>query len=206
MPDTFKSVQLKGTKLIIDGQSFGKSDLEALPEPLRPANLATLRSSKVVIFFGRTSPLSNHHHSPMLIDGHHFACVEQFLAWKRATLVGNEPLASKALTSKNPAVGKGILNELHKNNSEISEEQLDVTISTALEAKFSQNPTLSDFLLDTQPCTLGEASLNSKWGIGFKLTDKKAMDPSKWITGGNLLGVKLMELREKIFLKEENCL
>lgn len=200
MKDTFTSVQLKGTKLIIDGNAYSHLDMENLPPPLRPASLATRQSESAVIFFGRASPLSNHHHSPFLLDDHHFACVEQYLAWSRAELAGNETLSSKALSSSNPAICKGILNELHKSDSTKWEEQTEGCIEAALRAKFAQNQKLASFLLDTHPRPLGEASLNKKWGIGFKLTDKLAMDPTKWKEGGNLLGKKLMELREELLL------
>lgn len=56
MTSEFKSVQLKGTKLIIDGNAFGEQDLEALPPALRPHNLATRQSDTVMVFFGKASP------------------------------------------------------------------------------------------------------------------------------------------------------
>lgn len=201
MKDTYKSVQLKGTKLIIDGTAYSHNDMNNLPPPLRPASLATLRSDSVIIFFGRASPLSNHHHSPFLLEGHHFACVEQFLAWKRAELAGDVALSTKALSSPNPTICKGILNDLHQADSTAWDEQVDGIIEAALTAKFTQNQNLGSFLLDTRPCTLGEASLNAKWGIGLKLTNKNAMDPAKWKENGNLLGNKLMKIREELFLK-----
>lgn len=201
MKDTFKSVQLRGTKLIIDGEAYSHTDMGKLPTSLQPASLATRHSETVVIFFGRASPLSNHHHSPFLLEDHHFACVEQFLAWNRAKLTGNEQLSSKALSSPNPAVCKGILNELHHTNSAAWDEQLDRIIEAALTAKFTQNQDLGSFLVNTRPRKLGEASLNPKWGIGLKIIDKNAMDPAKWKEGGNLLGNKLMKIREKLFLK-----
>lgn len=117
MGDTFTSVQLKGTKLLIDGVAYGEGDLETLPPALQPASLATISSSTVVAFFGHASPLSNHHHSPFQLEGHRFSCMEQFLAWKKAKISGKKALATRALASENPAVCKGILNELKENKS-----------------------------------------------------------------------------------------
>lgn len=201
MGDTFQKVQLRGTKLIIDGHAYSEKDMDSLPAQLSPANLATRRSNTVVIFFGRASPLSNHHPSPFLLDDHKFSCVEQFLAWKRAKIADNKPLITKALSSTNPTTCKTILNELHNSNLEAWEEQIEGIISSALYAKFAQNSSLATYLLDTRPLQLGEASLNSKWGIGLKLTDQDALNPSKWAEGGNLLGSSLMETREELFSK-----
>lgn len=102
LPCSFTSVQLKGTRLILDGKAYGPEDMDALPPVLQPSNMATRHSELVIVFFGRASPLSNHHHSIFNIEGHRFSSMEQFLAWKKAKLSGRKSLINKALASTNP--------------------------------------------------------------------------------------------------------
>lgn len=198
MPGQFSSVQLKGTKLIIDGKAYGEGDMETLPPALHPSNMATLHSEMVVVFFGRASPLSNHHPSSFDLEGHHFKSMEQFLAWRRARVSGRKALINRALASTNPVVCKGILNELRDDNTDKWEQILDEVVISGLTAKFTQNPELAQFLIDTSPKTLGEASLNKRWGIGLPLNSPDALDTSKWVEGGNLLGKKLTQVRDNL--------
>lgn len=193
MPGTFGSVQLKGTKLIIDGKAYGETDMEALPPALHPSNMATLQSDRVVLFFGRASPLSNHHPSAFQLEGHHFSSMEQFLAWKRARVSGKKAPINRALASTNPVICKGILNELRDDNTDKWDEILHEVVMNGLTAKFQQNQELAQFLIDTHPKTLGEASLNKRWGIGLPLNSPDVLDTSKWAEEGNLLGKKLTQ-------------
>lgn len=198
MPNVFRSVQLKGTKLIIDGRAYGEGDLETLPPALHPANLATLHSDQAVIFFGRASPLSNHHPSPFDLEGHRFNSMEQFLAWRRARISGKKALINRALATTNPVICKGILNELRDDSADKWNEILEEIVISGLTAKFTQNPQLAQFLVDTYPKALGEASLNTRWGIGLPLNSPEALDMSKWVEGGNLLGKMLTQVRDTL--------
>lgn len=198
MGGAFKSVQLKGTKLILDGKAFGVKDRDNLPEALKPANIATVQSEYVVVFFGKASPLSNHHPSTFHIDGQQFESIEQFLAWHKAKIVGRKSLASKALKTTNPVACKNILNELKTSNSTQWEESVQDIILTGLRAKFKQNPHLAEFLKNTHPKEIGEASTNTRWGVGLPLNNEKVMDPTNWIDGGNLLGRSLSMVREEL--------
>lgn len=87
-------------------------------------------------------------------------------------------------------VCKGILNEHKDNNTAKWQEVLEEVVISGLTAKFEQNPQLAQFLIDTHPKTLGEASFNKQWGIGLPLNSPEAMDTSKWVEGGSLLGKK----------------
>lgn len=150
MSDTFSSVQLKGTKLIIDGKAYGEGDMDALPLHFTPPNWL-----------------------PSI--------------WTRWWFSSAEPHRSVTC--------KGILNELRDDNTDKWEEILEEVVTDGLTAKFSQNPELAQFLVDTFLKALGEASLNKRWGIGLPLNNPEALDPSKWVEGGNLLGRKLTQVR-----------
>ena len=64
--------------------------------------------------------------------------------------------------------------------------------------KFSQNPALQTFLLNTGDKILVEASPQDRiWGIGLAASDPRAADPLQWL-GENLLGFALMQVRAQL--------
>lgn len=75
---------------------------------------------------------------------------------------------------------------------------------TGLREKFGQNPKLLKYLGDMQHLTLGEASRDLKWGIGFSLEDPKALDPSKWLPSGNLLSRSLTRIQDELVQNSHN--
>lgn len=65
-------------------------------------------------------------------------------------------------------------------------------------AKFSQNPALASYLLDTKDRVLVEASPDDRiWGIGLSEDDRNVRNPERW-RGLNLLGFALMRVREHL--------
>lgn len=202
-PDTY----IKGQSIFVDGKAYGEGDMELLPEDLRPSNLAMKQSDRALIFFGRFSPLSNHHHSPFSLNGTKFSCMEQYIAWSRASLAGRANLVAKALKPADPIFYKGILNELKANKTndalktQLAEQwygQLDETVIQGLRAKFQQNPSLARFLCKTYPKLLGEACPDTRWGIGFTLIDDGALDITRWPTEGNVMGRQLSIVRQEL--------
>lgn len=200
----FEGAHIRGQSLYIDGQAYRVENLESLPDVLKPSSLATLQSEDAVAFFGRFSPLSNHHPSPFVINGKHFTCMEQFLAWSRASLAEDQDLISKALSKADPVIYKGILNDLRNNKPEEWKEQIDNTALLGLRAKFQQNPSLAHFLCSTHPKVVGEASLNKTWGTGFTLTHHDVLQHQKWPKQGNLLGRSLMVIREELMITKND--
>jgi len=66
-----------------------------------------------------------------------------------------------------------------------------------MKAKFRQNARAKNFLMNTNTCTLAEASRNSEWGTGFQLSDEKNGTRAAW-TGKNTTGEVLMNVRGEI--------
>jgi len=64
-------------------------------------------------------------------------------------------------------------------------------------AKYEQNASLRDFLLETGTRRIGEASQSKTWGIGIKLHQANQLNISKW-TGANDFGHILQEIRESL--------
>lgn len=197
----YQTVEVKNYRLYLDGSEYYAWELEELPLDLRPSTLATRISDTTLAFYSKHSVLSNHHTSPFEVRGRSYANMEQYLAYKRAKLSGQKHLIQKALQAQDPVEAKSILNTLRSDHYEEWKKDLHTLALEGLQAKFRQNPALGEYLRNTAPLTLGEASTNSRWGIGLTLEEKHVLDKSKWNKQGNLLGRLIMEIREQM-LKE----
>lgn len=111
---------------------------------------------------------------------------------------GKQHLITRALHTSDPVKCKAILTDLKTNSDQAWNQQLEETITTGLRAKFQQNPSLARFLCDTHPRMIGEASPDKKWGIGLTLVSPDVLDTDKWEKKGNLLGKRLVAIREEL--------
>lgn len=196
--EEYSSIRVKDFRLHFNGESYKPSDLESLPHDLCPSTLCTTWSDEVVVFFGRHSPLSNHHLSPFTINNTPFANVEQYLAVARARLAGDDEILERALSCTNPTDCKGILNALKEDHIQEWEDARAPLLMKALGGKFNQNRRLGDYLRSTFPRRLGEASRDTVWGIGIGLGEEGAMLQSSWHAEGNLLGKSLSTIRDEL--------
>lgn len=194
----YQTVEVKNYRLYLDGAEYCAWELEELPISLRPSTLATRISHDTLVFYSKHSVLSNHHTSPFEVRGRSYANMEQYLAYKRAKLSGQKPLIQKALHAQDPVEAKSILNTLRSDHYDEWKKELPTIALEGLQAKFRQNPTLAEYLRNTTPLTLGEASTNPQWGVGMALENDSVLDKTKWNKQGNLLGRSLMTIREQL--------
>ena len=61
-------------------------------------------------FFTRASPLSNHHDSPMKVEGQSFKSNEQYYMFKKATTFADKETADAIMRESDPGKIKGFLN------------------------------------------------------------------------------------------------
>lgn len=200
--EEFQSVKVRDYQLEVNGKTYQITDLESLPEPIRPSTLAAPRSDTHMVFFSRHTMLSNHFPSNFVIQKQSFTSMEHYLALKRAELSGKEDLVRKARGIQDPIQAKLILNSLHNDHQEEWDSKVEELALEGLRAKFMQNRHLQDYLRSTGNLTLGEASTNSRWGIGMDLTNPEVLNESKWLENGNLLGRLLMSLRKELVQKD----
>lgn len=197
-PDRYKDVKVKDFKLSINGYKYGIEEIHKLPAELQPEAVYTPRSNDSVVFFTKHSPLSNHHQAPFTLKGKVFSCVEQYLAFSKAILAQDTTQTERAMELSDPADHKVILNNLRSVVQERWAELAPDIILPAIRAKFSQNERLSNFLIETHPLAIGEASRDSIWGVGLQLEHKDVMDVSKWEPHGNLLGNTLARVQAEL--------
>lgn len=67
--DEYNGVRVKNYQLLLQGKCYDASELENLPLELRPSSLCIRGSEEAIAFFGKYTPLSNHHRSPFRING-----------------------------------------------------------------------------------------------------------------------------------------
>lgn len=198
-PKNYRNVMVKDFRIHVNGYSYAPDQLENLPKKLRPSYVSTPGNLEAVAFYGRHSIFSNHYRCNFMVGEIVFTSIEQYLAYKRASLASDPEKAQQALDSSDPVDSKRILTSLKTASSENNwlEKRHDILFS-GLYAKFTQNQPLMQYLLDSENRKLGEASRDLTWGTGVPLTDRNVLTTDGW-TGHNLLGKTLMEVRQDIF-------
>ena len=84
--DSNMRTKLVADKLYINNTRCEVSSLASLPESLQQARFGCKEIEDKHFFFSSSSPLSNFHPSPFMVDGVSFSCGEQFLQWRKARL------------------------------------------------------------------------------------------------------------------------
>lgn len=132
------------------------------------------------------------------INGVFYPTAEHYMMSEKARLFDDDVALEKILASRPPGDAK-ILGRTVKNYQDTiwKQHRFDIVIR-GNHAKFSQNPELKTFLLNTHNKILVEASPRDRiWGIGMGKTNPDALNPSKW-RGMNLLGFALMSVRNTL--------
>lgn len=127
-----------------------------------------------------------------------YCCMEQFMMAKKAELFGDKEICSQILDCSEPKKIKALGRKVKNFDETIWNEVKYSIVLNGNYFKFTQNPELREFLLDTGDSILAEASpYDGIWGIKMRDTDENIFNPLKW-KGENLLGFALMEVRDEI--------
>lgn len=199
--DKYKNAKVSDYQVEINDETYQFTELESLPEEIRPSTLAAPRSDKTLAFYTKHSFLSNHFPSNFSIDEFMFNNMEHFLAYQKAILSEDQILIKKAKRATHPLQAKYVLNVLKDCHPDKWSQMVEEVTLEGLRAKFNQNPSLKEYLSNTHNLLLGEASTNPRWGIGLELSDPNVLDHTKWLPDGNLLGRCLMKVREEFKLE-----
>lgn len=162
---------------------------------------------KYVFFWGHQKPksgvlkscFSQWYDSPFECEGNNFMTAEHYMMYRKALLFGDSEAAQRLLSASNPGEAKAIGREVKGfDQANWDTHRFDIVVSGNL-AKFSSNPDLKEFLLNTGNRVLVEASPVDKiWGIGLAEDNPACENPNLW-KGANLLGFALMEVRDQLF-------
>ena len=191
---------LVADKLFINRQMFTVETLHRLPEGLQLENTSLRIEKDIVFFYNRSSPMSNFFPAPVTIDGISYKCTEQYYQFRKAEILGDQGAALKILTADDPLTCKKLGDRATR--TEESWRKWDAEKKAVMEKanqhKYTQNAHLRAVLLSTEDKLLAEASpVDTYWGIGCAITDKRKTDQQQW-RGQNHLGQILMSIREQL--------
>ena len=83
-------------------------NLNPLPDHLNTQRLATPQNDKVVGFFTKESPLSNHYPCVFTVNDYKYNCVDQYLTKTKALHFKDTDNAAKVMQAENPGYQKGL--------------------------------------------------------------------------------------------------
>jgi ribA/ribD-fused uncharacterized protein len=171
------------------------------------ATIAAGHTAKYIFFWGHTPPqdgstnqscLSQWFSSPFTVGKHTYRTAEHYMMAAKARLFNDQDILQEILAATNPGAAKALGRQVQNFDHKIWEQHCFHIVTQASFFKFSQNPTLQNYLLTTRGRVLVEASPQDKiWGIGLAGNDPAAEDPKRW-QGRNLLGFALMAARQHL--------
>jgi ribA/ribD-fused uncharacterized protein len=132
------------------------------------------------------------------VDGITYPSAEHYMMAGKARLFGDETTLAEILAAPSPDKAKSLGRKVKPFDNGLWEAERSPIVIAGNWAKFSQNPSLANFLLSTNQDILVEASpYDLVWGIGLPADHPDAIKPQNWC-GLNLLGFALMVVRDRL--------
>ena len=127
-----------------------------------------------------------------------FKSAEHYMMYRKALLFSDQRTAELVLAADDPGKAKALGRQIKNfDESKWMVNRFEIVVEGSV-LKFGSDPTLLDYLLNSHPRILVEASPRDKiWGIGMDAKSELADNPFKW-KGQNLLGFALMEARGRL--------
>lgn len=160
---------------------------------------------KFLFFWGHTNKnnetagkfcFSQWYPSPFEVEGVVYRTAEHWMMAKKALLFNDVEIFDKILNAKSPAEAKLLGREVKYYDDELWLQHRYEIVKAGNIHKFSQHSSFRDYLLQTAPRVIVEASpVDAIWGIGLSVDSKQIEDVNNW-RGLNLLGFALMEVRD----------
>jgi ribA/ribD-fused uncharacterized protein len=152
----------------------------------------------------KTGWLSNWFKSKFTEDDIMFNCVEQYMMYKKAQLMGDDVTAEQILGLSDPKTIKAAGRKVKPFDADLWDEHKVEIVTQGLRLKFSQNKQVRSKLLKTGTDTLVEAAHYDKvWGNGLRENHPDSRNPDRWL-GQNLLGQCLMTVRAEMMAEEQD--
>ena len=186
--------RVNGLTISIDGKKFTYNNIDQLPDDLTLSAAKTIKVKNGIAFQGPHSPLSAMHKCPIVDGDNDYKSLEQGYFHKAATHHQMPGLARTILMTEKPFelhdLGKKIKYDQVWNNGKLN------TLDELNYQKFSQNPSLRKFLLDTGKATLYEATKDPFYGCGLTLAQRKSINDQS--PGKNEFGKSVMRARDRL--------
>ena len=122
---------------------------------------------------------------------------------QKAILFNDNEHGQQIMNETNPKRIKSLGRKVQNFDDEIWTAKARDVIYQGNLAKFSQNESLKEELLQTGDAIIAEASpYDRRYGIGLGKSDRRALDPAQW-RGKNWLGEAIMKVRDTINANKE---
>lgn len=125
-----------------------------------------------------------------------YKTAEHWMMAQKALLFNDLEIMNQIILSNHPKQAKDFGRKVKNYQNEVwNANKFEIVVNGNVH-KFSQNPELKKFLLDTKDKVIVEASpVDTIWGIGLSVDSKDIENVDHW-RGENLLGFALMEVRD----------
>ena len=108
-----------------------------------------------------------------------------------------DDIANCILLAKTGLECKQLARETTSYNNERWRSATKELCAPGIIAKFRQNPTLQDLLLETRDLVIVECTYDTLWGTGIALQDDKCLDHTTWNNQG-ILGEILEDIQSQL--------
>jgi ribA/ribD-fused uncharacterized protein len=133
--------------------------------------------------------------SPFIIDNIQYNCCEQFMMAMKARIFNDTETEMLIMNATEPKEQKQLGRTVKNFNDDEWNKLADDIVFQGNLAKFSQNPTLKELLLNTGNKIIVECSpYDAIWGNGLNITDTLNTPSENW-KGTNRLGKAIMKVR-----------
>lgn len=131
-------------------------------------------------------------------EGIVYKTAEHYMMVGKAKVFKDDEMIERIIDCETPKEAKAFGREVKNFDAAVRDQHKYQIVVKANVLKFSQNPELKAFLLDTGNRVIVEASPRDLvWGIGLGEHNPKSQNPHTW-RGRNLLGFALMEARDEL--------
>ena len=142
--------------------------------------------------------LSNWYMSEFTYNDIKFSSMEQYMMYQKAVTFHDYDVAKDIMGTDDVAEIKALGRKVKNYSDVIWNGMRQIVIYQGLFAKFQQNVTLKQRLLETGDSIIAECAVRDTiWGIGLSMKDTKRFDINEW-QGTNLLGFALMAVRKEL--------
>ena len=197
MPQYHGKCKLDGTKLVIKGKSYDKTNLNKLPNDVNPSTISSKESTDVFGFFGELNPLSNFHPCKFVYNNIEYHSSEQLIQYQKARQFGDIDSATAILSASKALECKCLSKNIANYNHDQWKDVARIRFEEGIMAKFMQNSDLCNYLLNIGSKRIVECCGDKLWSNGLPLHDFNCLTPCNWSTQG-LLGVILEHIRTSI--------
>ena len=198
MPQYRNKVYVTLGELKIGEDRFNLKNLEAIPSDIDIA-LGTYKANvRFYVYFGVLNVFSNLRWAPINIDGITFEMNEKFIQYTKARAFGDEETMVRIYEEDNPFEIKKLGYAVKGFRKSTWERKIEEVAYTCNKRKYDVHHDFAEFLINTHPRELAEASEEEPWGCGVRLGSDDVLDNTTWARRNGVMGNCLMRIRQEL--------